>query len=228
MIPEIKLQNLSGFILADEGYDVWLGNFRGSSYSRNHTYLKEDNSEYWDFSFHEYGTYDLPAQIDLVSNVTGQKIIYIGYSMGTMSMYVYGVTYPEIAQERISIFVNLSPSAFLGYGKNVVNYLLHLWFIVEVKIVLKVPRVDLTFLYVLQPIVQAVTNGKIFARLAIPPPVFRYICFPYPFQMKLCQIPEMMTFGFNFDQTDPVRSIHHLLIVYHLLTNFSLIRKPYQ
>ncbi|KAF2900849.1 hypothetical protein ILUMI_05338 [Ignelater luminosus] len=172
------------FILADEGYDVWLGNFRGSSYSRNHTHLKEDYSEYWDFSFHEYGIYDLPAQIDLVSNVTQQKIIYIGYSMGTMSMYIYGVTYPEIVQERIRVFVNLSPSAFLGYGKNLVNYLLHLWFIVE-------------------PIVQAVTNGKVFARLAIPPEVFRYICFPYPFQMTLCQIPEMLAFGFSFEQIDP-------------------------
>ncbi|XP_025265031.1 LOW QUALITY PROTEIN: lipase 3 [Camponotus floridanus] len=39
------------YILADEGYDVWLGNFRGNTYSKAHISLSPLNSTFWNFSF---------------------------------------------------------------------------------------------------------------------------------------------------------------------------------
>lgn len=36
------------FLLADENYDVWLGNSRGSHLSRGHTNYTADDSQYWD------------------------------------------------------------------------------------------------------------------------------------------------------------------------------------
>ena len=56
------------FKLAEHGYDVWLGNNRGTLYSRHHAYLNpdspDDERKFFDFSFYELGQYDLPAQID--------------------------------------------------------------------------------------------------------------------------------------------------------------------
>lgn len=52
------------FKLAQAGYDVWLGNQRGSKYSRRHETLNPDKKEdlkYWDFSFVEMGEIDAPA-----------------------------------------------------------------------------------------------------------------------------------------------------------------------
>lgn len=47
----ICTENLA-FLLADNGYDVWIGNSRGSRYSSEHVkYNSSDlKSEYWDFS----------------------------------------------------------------------------------------------------------------------------------------------------------------------------------
>ena len=43
-----------GFLLADLGYDVWLGNFRGNHESREHVNLDPDvDSDYWQFSWDE-------------------------------------------------------------------------------------------------------------------------------------------------------------------------------
>ena len=43
------------FVAASAGYDVWLPNSRGNTYSKTHTTLdpkkRKDEDEYWGFSF---------------------------------------------------------------------------------------------------------------------------------------------------------------------------------
>ncbi len=72
--------------LLQQGYDVWLGAQRGTSISSHHEKLDWDKDEYdyWNYSFPEMGHYDLPAILKTISDETdGQKISYIGYSLGT-------------------------------------------------------------------------------------------------------------------------------------------------
>ena len=38
-----------GYILADRGFDVWLGNIRGNMYSQRHIKLDPSKDEFWDW-----------------------------------------------------------------------------------------------------------------------------------------------------------------------------------
>ncbi len=102
-----------GFVLADQGYDVWLGNMRGNSYSRAHCELNPDNQDFWQWSFDQVGQYDIPAMIDTIREVTGvDKIIYTGFSMGTTTFLAMASTRPEY-QEHILMANLLAPVAFV-------------------------------------------------------------------------------------------------------------------
>ncbi|KAI9177339.1 hypothetical protein LWI28_013845 [Acer negundo] len=72
------------FLLADNGYDVWLANTRGTKYSRGHVSLSPDDSIYWDWTWDELVVYDLPATVQYVHDQTGQKLHYVGHSLGTL------------------------------------------------------------------------------------------------------------------------------------------------
>lgn len=100
------------YLLADQGYDVWLGNARGNRYSRKHRTLTPKMFAFWQFSWHEIGFYDLPASIDYVLEKTGRsKLHYIGHSQGTTSFFVMTSTRPEY-NAKIALAQALAPVAF--------------------------------------------------------------------------------------------------------------------
>jgi len=76
-----------GLYLADQGFDVWLGNIRGNTYSKKHKTLKPSDKKFWDFSIDEHIKYDIPAMIDHVLKDTNQRALYYGgHSQGSMIM----------------------------------------------------------------------------------------------------------------------------------------------
>lgn len=66
-------------MLADLGYDVWLGNARGNRYSRQHITNDPDGwrgnrRKFWTFSWDEIGQIDIPAMIYYyISAITNER-----------------------------------------------------------------------------------------------------------------------------------------------------------
>lgn len=102
-----------GFILADAGYDVWLGNNRGNVYSKNHVSLDPNSEAFWQFSFDEMGSSDLPAMLDFIREATGQdQVIHIGHSEGTMQGFIGYQN--QTTASKVKLFVALAPVAYIG------------------------------------------------------------------------------------------------------------------
>lgn len=100
------------YMLADAGYDVWLGNARGSPDSRAHTSMPPSSSRFWDFSFHEMGVYDLPTVIDYITKITGSpQLHYVGHSMGTTMFFVMAAMKQEVAA-KVASSHSLAPVVF--------------------------------------------------------------------------------------------------------------------
>jgi len=103
-----------GFILADHGYDVWLGNNRGNTYSDTNEFYGYDDSDFWNFSWDEMANIDLPTQINYALEYTGQdQLFYIGHSQGTTQAFA-GFQNSTLAS-KIKLFVALAPVAYAGH-----------------------------------------------------------------------------------------------------------------
>lgn len=111
----------SAYILAEEGFDVWMGNARGNFYSRRHLRLNPDaliNTDFWKFSWHEIGYYDLPAMIDYALSHTGRdRLHYVGHSQGTTAFFVMGSSRPEY-NAKINSMHAFAPVAYMAHNQS--------------------------------------------------------------------------------------------------------------
>lgn len=102
-------------MLANEGYDVWVGNNRGNVYGRKHAKydVRRDAPKFFDYSFYENGKYDTAAQIDFALQMSGQpKITYIGHSQGTTQMFAALADSPQF-DDKIDLFIAYAPVVYL-------------------------------------------------------------------------------------------------------------------
>lgn len=120
------------FAAFDQGYDVFLGNFRGLV-SREHVDKNISSRQYWHYSINEHGTKDIPAMIEKIHEVKTSelKLRYpdideescdeqqpynlcaISHSLGGAGTVMYVVTQRiEQKPHRLSRVVLLSPAGF--------------------------------------------------------------------------------------------------------------------
>ncbi|XP_016840204.1 lipase 3 isoform X1 [Nasonia vitripennis] len=106
------------YILSNAGYDVWMGNSRGNTYSKAHVNMSSSDSKFWEFSWHEMGIYDLPATIDHILNATGQKKLhYVAHSQGGTVLLVIMSERPEY-NEKIGKVALFAPVADMTHSRS--------------------------------------------------------------------------------------------------------------
>ncbi|XP_058462268.1 lipase 3-like [Malaya genurostris] len=100
--------------LVDLGFDVWLANSRSTQNSHQHTKYCTCSQEFWNYSWHELGYYDLAATIDKVLRETNRtKLRLIVYSEGGAVAMVLLSSRPEY-NEKLSYLDAMSPGVFVS------------------------------------------------------------------------------------------------------------------
>ncbi|KAF3527095.1 hypothetical protein F2Q69_00050410, partial [Brassica cretica] len=133
------------FAAYDQGYDVFLGNFRGLV-SRDHVNKNISSKEYWRYSINEHGTEDIPAMIEKIHEIKTSelklsqpnideeinqeepyKLCAICHSLGGAAILMYVIT-RKIKEKphRLSRLILLSPAGFhedSNLGFTIVEYI---------------------------------------------------------------------------------------------------------
>ncbi|KAL1216823.1 Triacylglycerol lipase 2 [Cardamine amara subsp. amara] len=119
------------FAAYDQGYDVFLGNFRGLV-SRDHVNKNISSKEFWRYSVNEHGTEDIPAMIEKIHEIKTAELklcqpnideainqeepytlCAICHSLGGAAILMYVIT-QKIKEKphRLSRLILLSPAGF--------------------------------------------------------------------------------------------------------------------
>ena len=99
-----------GYLLADEGYDVWLGNVRGNRYGLENIHYRMEDPLFWNFTYEEMGSIDGRAYIEYILLITGREQLgYVGHSQGNTQLFAAAALDPIFFNSRIGFWIALAP-----------------------------------------------------------------------------------------------------------------------
>jgi len=112
-----------GIALWKKGYDVWLTNSRGNTYSRNHTkYTPFLNKEFWDYTFDDMGNNDVIANVKHILGITLKgTLTFVGWSQGTTQMFIAAQgRHKAYLDKHVNLFVALSPVTYMTHQTSII------------------------------------------------------------------------------------------------------------
>ncbi|XP_053997911.1 uncharacterized protein LOC128886773 [Hylaeus anthracinus] len=170
--------NALAYLLADQGYDVWLGNLRGNTYSKGHISLSPKDSTFWDFSWHESGVYDLPATITHITDLKNDTLhAYVGYSMGSTCFFVMASERPQVVNLLRSAY-SLAPVAYMKHLKSPARYLA-------------------PFRNIIKKFVQLIGKGEVPAMNYLMKYALKYLCYFEAIRNNICTKMMLLAVGFE-------------------------------
>ena len=96
--------------LVDSGFDVWLAASRGNVHSRQHLWVGEGDSEFWDWTTTEMALLDGPALVEAVGEVAGTGgVRVLGHSQGGTMALMALATYPWLRGKVPAVALLASP-----------------------------------------------------------------------------------------------------------------------
>ncbi|KAF8839438.1 alpha/beta-hydrolase [Paxillus ammoniavirescens] len=113
------------FVLAEQGFDVWLGNNRGNKYSKKAVHRSPTSSKFWDYSLDDFAWHDIPDSIAYILDRTHVcSLSYIGFSQGTAQAFAALSLNPQLNQ-KVNVLIALAPAVSpAGLSARVVDALM--------------------------------------------------------------------------------------------------------
>lgn len=187
----------------EAGYDVWMLNCRGNWYSSRHERLSPNSREFWKFSIHEIGKYDLPAAFDYILETSNRTTLhYIGHSQGTAVFLIFLSEHPEYNEFILTAHL-LAPVAFMAHGTSVI----------------------MLFLFNLARYPTEYTSIQVFQHAEAITTVGRLFCPEDRMTATLCKIPAHLLAGFDGRNINYVSvCFDFLMFMFMLLIDSMLMR----
>ncbi|KAJ3205243.1 cholesterol esterase [Entophlyctis luteolus] len=107
--PSPLVDDNLAFLLADNNFDVWLVNGRGSDPVAYTNGAWKGEKRPWDFCIDDIGYVDVPSVVDYILQCTKHKSLsYVGFSQGTAAGFT-ALALSDALNSKINVFVALAP-----------------------------------------------------------------------------------------------------------------------